>query len=186
MTAKVPQLRANRVMEGLCAARTRRGTCCKRKGSGRGGRCKLHGGMSTGPSTWAGRQAISQGQAARWARWRAENPRLFGGEIGARQERRIRTAFNQATRRKSGGLTGTNQISPPLPRPRNPHKTQEQKIEERIERQPRWRLHRLIRQQQQEAEQARGRELMERHGRGVERQRFANVGHLSKKRRRRR
>ena len=170
-------------MEGLCAARTRRGTSCKRKGSGRGGRCKLHGGMSTGPRTWTGRQAISQGQAARWARWRAENPRLFGGAIGARQERRIRKAFNQATRGKPAGWTDSHHISTPLPQPPKPIK-QEQNIEGRIERQPQWRLQRLIRQQQQEAEQARGRELMERYGRGVERQRFANLGHPSKKRRR--
>ena len=34
-----------------CEARTRRGTLCKRPGAKKNGRCKLHGGRSTGPKT---------------------------------------------------------------------------------------------------------------------------------------
>ena len=34
-----------------CEARTRRGTLCQRPGSKQTGRCKLHGGRSTGPRT---------------------------------------------------------------------------------------------------------------------------------------
>ena len=34
-----------------CEARTRRGTLCQRPGSKQNGRCKLHGGRSTGPRT---------------------------------------------------------------------------------------------------------------------------------------
>ena len=37
-----------------CEARTRRGTLCQRPGSKRNGRCKLHGGSSTGPTTIVG------------------------------------------------------------------------------------------------------------------------------------
>ncbi len=37
-----------------CEARTRKGTLCQRPGTKRNGRCKLHGGNSTGPRTKAG------------------------------------------------------------------------------------------------------------------------------------
>ena len=52
---------------GLCKARTRRGTPCKVLGGGAGGRCSLHGGDSTGPTTAEGRetalQALARGRA---------------------------------------------------------------------------------------------------------------------------
>ncbi|WP_369799503.1 HGGxSTG domain-containing protein [Novosphingobium sp. PP1Y] len=38
-----------------CGARTRAGTPCKRRDIYRSGRCKLHGGMSTGPRTDEGK-----------------------------------------------------------------------------------------------------------------------------------
>ena len=37
-----------------CEARTRRGTLCQRPGNKINGRCKLHGGRSSGPKTEAG------------------------------------------------------------------------------------------------------------------------------------
>jgi hypothetical protein len=37
-----------------CEARTRRGTLCQRPGNKINGRCKLHGGHSSGPKTEAG------------------------------------------------------------------------------------------------------------------------------------
>ena len=37
-----------------CEALTRRGTLCQRPGTKRNGRCKLHGGRSSGPKTEAG------------------------------------------------------------------------------------------------------------------------------------
>ena len=41
--------------EGVrCGAKTRRGTLCQRPGTKRNGRCKLHGGRSTGPRTAEG------------------------------------------------------------------------------------------------------------------------------------
>ena len=68
---------------GQCGARTRRGAACQAKGDGRGGRCKFHGGKSTGPRTEAGRAKISAIQLARWERWRATKnerslTRLYG------------------------------------------------------------------------------------------------------------
>jgi hypothetical protein len=57
---------------GKCGARTRRGTACLCKGVGRGGRCKFHGGASTGPKTEAGKARISALQRARWKRWRED------------------------------------------------------------------------------------------------------------------
>ena len=56
---------------GRCGARTRRGTACLCQGDGRGGRCKFHGGASTGPKTEAGRAKIAALQRARWERFRA-------------------------------------------------------------------------------------------------------------------
>jgi hypothetical protein len=55
----------------LCGARTRRGTACRCRGVGRGGRCKFHGGLSTGPRTAAGKARIAAAQRARWEHWRA-------------------------------------------------------------------------------------------------------------------
>lgn len=42
-----------------CGAMTRAGTPCQRKDLGRGGRCKLHGGASTGPRTEKGRKRVA-------------------------------------------------------------------------------------------------------------------------------
>ena len=42
-----------------CGAKTRRGTACRRPASKRNGRCRLHGGQSTGPKTAEGRAKIA-------------------------------------------------------------------------------------------------------------------------------
>jgi len=42
-----------------CEAQTRRGTLCQRPGTKRNGRCKLHGGNSTGPTTEEGRARLT-------------------------------------------------------------------------------------------------------------------------------
>jgi hypothetical protein len=54
-----------------CGARTRAGHPCQRKGLGKGGRCRNHGGMSTGPRTPEGRARLSALLKARWALSRA-------------------------------------------------------------------------------------------------------------------
>lgn len=41
-----------------CGAKTRAGTPCKQKGLYSSGRCKLHGGLSTGPKTKMGKQKV--------------------------------------------------------------------------------------------------------------------------------
>ena len=55
-----------------CGARTRSGRPCKAKGYGKGGRCRNHGGMSTGARTPEGRAKLADVVRARWARWRAD------------------------------------------------------------------------------------------------------------------
>jgi hypothetical protein len=43
-----------------CGAKTRKGTPCKRTDLYSSGRCKFHGGMSTGPTTPEGKKKIAQ------------------------------------------------------------------------------------------------------------------------------
>ncbi len=44
-------------LRGLtCGAKTRKGTPCQRRDLHRSGRCRLHGGLSTGPKTEAGKR----------------------------------------------------------------------------------------------------------------------------------
>ena len=58
-----------------CAAKTRTGEPCKRRGVGKGGRCRNHGGMSTGPKTPEGRKRISSAQRHRWVMYRLRKER---------------------------------------------------------------------------------------------------------------
>ena len=58
-----------------CGAKTRRGTRCRApavwdcdKDQARNGRCKLHGGLSTGPKTKSGRDAIRASNRRRSSR----------------------------------------------------------------------------------------------------------------------
>ena len=43
-----------------CGAKTRKGTSCQRPANKRNGRCRVHGGASTGPRTEEGRTRISK------------------------------------------------------------------------------------------------------------------------------
>jgi hypothetical protein len=54
-----------------CGAKTRRGTPCRAQGSGRGGRCRNHGGMSTGARSPEGRAKCREATLRRWAAWQA-------------------------------------------------------------------------------------------------------------------
>ena len=63
-----PRTRSGKV----CGARNRRGLPCQCKLLLKGGKCKFHGGASTGPRTAKGRAAISEANRRRWAAWRAE------------------------------------------------------------------------------------------------------------------
>lgn len=51
-----------------CGARTRAGSPCKRTDIFLNGRCKFHGGLSTGPRSSDGRQAAKANLARRWLR----------------------------------------------------------------------------------------------------------------------
>lgn len=53
-----------------CGATTRKGAPCQAKAAPGKSRCVLHGGMSTGPKTDDGRDAIAAAQRARWERYR--------------------------------------------------------------------------------------------------------------------
>lgn len=53
-----------------CGARTRAGTPCRLKATWNSGRCKLHGGLSTGPKTEEGKERIREGQRRRRERER--------------------------------------------------------------------------------------------------------------------
>ena len=55
-----------------CGAQTRTGQPCKMRALANG-RCKFHGGFSTGPKTETGRAAIAKAQKQRWRRWRSEH-----------------------------------------------------------------------------------------------------------------
>ena len=54
-----------------CGAMTRKGTPCRARALAGKGRCKFHGGLSTGPKTPEGRERIAEAQRLRWAKWRA-------------------------------------------------------------------------------------------------------------------
>ena len=49
----------------LCGARKRNGEPCQGRGKGAGGRCKYHGGKSTGPRTPEGRARIAESNRRR-------------------------------------------------------------------------------------------------------------------------
>lgn len=49
----------------ICSAQTRAGTPCKRRDLYRSGRCKLHGGLSTGPRTAKGKRRSARNGKAR-------------------------------------------------------------------------------------------------------------------------
>ena len=77
--ARAAAAKAQRHGCGLCLATTRRGTPCIALGSGRGGRCKFHGGSSTGPRTEEGRrralEALARGRQTALENRRAKSPK---------------------------------------------------------------------------------------------------------------
>ena len=53
---RLAKLRATAPLNEFCGARTRKGTPCRRKDIYQSGRCRLHGGLSSGPKTEAGKE----------------------------------------------------------------------------------------------------------------------------------
>lgn len=70
--------KAERQGVGLCLARNRRGLPCLSLGTGRGGRCKFHGGASTGPKSEDGKrralEALARGRETALANRRKKSP----------------------------------------------------------------------------------------------------------------
>jgi hypothetical protein len=56
----------------ICGAKNRKGLPCQCKLLLRGGKCKFHGGMSTGPRTKAGKKKSIEALRAGWAKWRTK------------------------------------------------------------------------------------------------------------------
>lgn len=54
----------------ICGAKNRRGEPCQCKLLLKGGKCKFHGGMSTGPRTPEGKARVLAALRAGWLRWR--------------------------------------------------------------------------------------------------------------------
>ena len=59
-----------RKLRPACGVRTRRGEPCGARVVPGKRRCRMHGGLSTGPRTAEGRARIGEAQRQRWARWR--------------------------------------------------------------------------------------------------------------------
>ena len=86
-TKTVPSV-VTRQPSSPCGARTRIGAPCQRKGLDNG-RCRNHGGLSSGPKSMAGRVRIAEAQRRRWAKWREctanqkseEGPELRAGRV---------------------------------------------------------------------------------------------------------
>lgn len=55
----------------ICGARMRDGTACRSKSEPGKSRCRLHGGLSTGPTTNEGIERIREAQRRRWAKRKA-------------------------------------------------------------------------------------------------------------------
>ena len=71
-----------------CEARTRRGTLCQRPGTKRNGKCKLHGGRSTGPRTQEGLarlivSKVTHGRTTAAKRAKAKQSAQVGREVRA-------------------------------------------------------------------------------------------------------
>ena len=69
-----------------CAARTRKGTLCQRPGNKINGRCKLHGGRSTGPLTDEGIALLralktTHGRATKAVRAKAKRRAEIGRQV---------------------------------------------------------------------------------------------------------
>ena len=68
-----------------CEARTRRGTLCQRPGNKINGRCKLHGGRSTGPRTEDGNALLAASKTTHGRTTKAERAEAKHKAIVGRQ-----------------------------------------------------------------------------------------------------
>ena len=78
-----------------CGAKTRRGTGCQRPANKKNGRCRLHGGASTGAKTSEGRERISQ---ANMRHGKYTKEKLEKQRMNAAKGREIRKELRQMER----------------------------------------------------------------------------------------
>ena len=85
-----------------CGAKTRKGTSCQRPANKRNGRCRVHGGASTGPRTKEGRARISE---ANLRHGKFTKDKLEERRATAAKGREIRKELHQIERELiAGGL----------------------------------------------------------------------------------
>ena len=88
--------------EQRCGAKTRRGTACQCPANKKNGRCRLHGGASTGAKTEEGLARIS---AANLRYWKFTKDKLEKQRENATKRRNIRKELRQMERGLiAGGL----------------------------------------------------------------------------------
>ena len=68
-----------------CEARTRKGTLCQRPGSKQNGRCKFHGGRSTGPRTEDGLARLTASKTTHGRTTKAERAKAKQRAVVGRQ-----------------------------------------------------------------------------------------------------
>ena len=74
-----------------CEARTRKGTVCQRPGNKTNGRCKLHGGRSTGPKTAEGVARLAASKTTHGRTTKAERAKAKKrAEVGRQVMRELR------------------------------------------------------------------------------------------------
>ena len=74
-----------------CFTRTRRGTLCKRPGTKKNGRCKLHGGRSTGPRTEEGIARLATSKITHGRTTKAERAKVKQrAEVGRQVMRAVK------------------------------------------------------------------------------------------------
>jgi len=73
-----------------CEARTRRGTLCQRPGTKQNGRCKFHGGRSTGPRTAEGTARLAASKTTHGRTTKAERAKAkHRAEVGRQVMREV-------------------------------------------------------------------------------------------------
>ena len=87
-----------------CGAKTRKGTACQRPANKKNGRCRVHGGASTGPKTKEGRAQITE---ANLRHGRYTKDKLKKRRESAAKGREIRKELRQLEREliEQGALT---------------------------------------------------------------------------------
>jgi len=74
-----------------CEARTRRGTLCQRPGTKQNGKCRLHGGCSTGPRTAEGVARLTASKTTHGRTTKAERARArHRAEVGREVMRELK------------------------------------------------------------------------------------------------